>query len=798
MRGSKVAILAFLIAAPAFGRARISGYCEQGGQVVVGPGNQQSTNKVQQSYPQCSVTVFYTGGAMGNVSTSGTAVTLLSGTLFNANSGWSGLTITINSVAYAIASVASPTALTLTSSAGTQVSTIYSMPATAPAAIFSNDTGTVLANPFAASTTGYWGAYVDDGVYDVRMSGGGIPAPFTWGAISVIDAANVPVILSDSLIPRKYATLQALCTAASTLHQSISVTHVDPVTASFSCSASLIFEGGRIVPASGQTVTFMAQAAPLSQICDISNGGHCAISGSTGVLYPQWWGVKTDGTDTSAALKEAIEQSASDTVPQTLLFPPSQNYKLSAETDPQGYFNMDCGGLNQVTITTTGAITAINHTGNAVSMLGCTWRQSDTAAAQFLHAKRSGGGLSGNVRGNTFVSLSATAVSAVVLEDNVNTLVRDNFFAGPCYSCADAAGPTTTRTAIGLQLTAPVGSTNTTVGLIGNYFQGWKYGFDVTGGYDIQVTNVNIFQNNWIGIHGVGGPAGSFRWGIDGDWFENNKYLYSGSTGNGGAFFGDPANPTTNTLAVAPRLVIVTQNNYYNGNNDFIGGPSIMKSLNYSDVSAGTTDMNYSLGGADAAHSKAFFQRTVASDEPIVDIPCGNPDVTKPCIESISTTSQQAGQLSKIWKQMKTLDAATAPWYHQIRAEGATLYIESVNDPLAPSTWNPIHFPNGTGSDITIGGGTGNAVVPGDVVALNANGTMRIGAQPIGTFGVAGGYWGTTTNVDVTGVRNSVPIMALRVNGVQVITGNFISSDGTSGHTGASCSAWKNGICTAP
>jgi len=72
------------------------------------------------------------------------------------------------------------------------------MPSTAPAAIFANNTGTTLGNPFAASVTGYWYFYADNGTYDVQASNGGFPAPVTWGAISVIDPATLPAIITPS------------------------------------------------------------------------------------------------------------------------------------------------------------------------------------------------------------------------------------------------------------------------------------------------------------------------------------------------------------------------------------------------------------------------------------------------------------------------------------------------------------------------------------------------------------------------------------------------------------------------
>jgi len=55
------------------------------------------------------------------------------------------------------------------------------MASTAPAAIF-NSNGSAKTNPFASSLTGLWQFYADDGTFDIRLSGGGIPAPFTWGA----------------------------------------------------------------------------------------------------------------------------------------------------------------------------------------------------------------------------------------------------------------------------------------------------------------------------------------------------------------------------------------------------------------------------------------------------------------------------------------------------------------------------------------------------------------------------------------------------------------------------------------
>jgi hypothetical protein len=195
----RVAAIVFIISTSVFARGRVSGYCQQGGQVVV-TGGVQSASRVQQSYPQCAISVLITGGARGSVNTSGTSVTWQSGTVFNANSGWVGLSITIAGMPYLISTVNSSTSITLSGGgAGSQTGVAYSMPPTAPAAIFSDNSGTPLANPFTSTQTGYWAYFADNGTYDVAASGGGIPVPFTWGSLPLIDPVSINPVISVSL-----------------------------------------------------------------------------------------------------------------------------------------------------------------------------------------------------------------------------------------------------------------------------------------------------------------------------------------------------------------------------------------------------------------------------------------------------------------------------------------------------------------------------------------------------------------------------------------------------------------------
>jgi hypothetical protein len=182
----------------AFGRERVSGFCESGNKTITVSGVSSSTaTPVQRSYPSCTVKVTITGGGVGSVSTNGTAVTYVSGNGFNPNGQWNGLTMVINAVNYTIASCASTVACILTGSAGVQTAVGYSV-ANAPAAIYSDNSGTALANPFTADATGRYGFYVDNTVVDATLSGGGLPSPFTLGAISALDVRDKVVFGSGN------------------------------------------------------------------------------------------------------------------------------------------------------------------------------------------------------------------------------------------------------------------------------------------------------------------------------------------------------------------------------------------------------------------------------------------------------------------------------------------------------------------------------------------------------------------------------------------------------------------------
>jgi hypothetical protein len=128
----KLTILSLLLAASAFARTPVSGFCTQGNQVVVTVNTPNSTTKVMRSYPFCTVTVtIYGGGA---------------------------------------------------------------------ATLYSDNSGTSLANPFTANANGSWSFFADANIYTVTLSGAGISSPFsqnftgssgTSGTVTVVSAGNL-------------------------------------------------------------------------------------------------------------------------------------------------------------------------------------------------------------------------------------------------------------------------------------------------------------------------------------------------------------------------------------------------------------------------------------------------------------------------------------------------------------------------------------------------------------------------------------------------------------------------------
>lgn len=285
---------------PSFARGLLSGYCTQGGQTIQVLGYQSSAaTPVQASYTGtgCNVLVTVVNGPSGYVSTSGTTVTWVSGSLFNTNGQWAGLVITIDGSSYTILSCSSTTSCTLGTSAGTQASVAYSMPTTAPAAIYSDNNGTPKSNPFSVATNGYWYAYADNGTYAVTYAGTSVPSSFADSRNAVDPIATIPFWL---VYNAAIGTVTQQCSAAQTAGVTLVVSQPLPAlgTQSLACNM-LVTAGGSVQPANGATVSITGNVlAGRYKIIDESLGGTVSFSNQN-IVYPEWFGATGAGSPTS-------------------------------------------------------------------------------------------------------------------------------------------------------------------------------------------------------------------------------------------------------------------------------------------------------------------------------------------------------------------------------------------------------------------------------------------------------------------------------------------------------------------
>lgn len=124
---------------------------------------------------------------------------------------------------------------------------------------------------------------------------------------------NVPTTVAGALNSAflydiGYSSITGACSAASVAGKTLMLTKIwsGLTTQTLACNIQGA-TGGMIKPASGQTVTMVVLAAPLSTICDTSAGGNCTITSATGIVYPQWWGADDTGVhDATAAIQSAV------------------------------------------------------------------------------------------------------------------------------------------------------------------------------------------------------------------------------------------------------------------------------------------------------------------------------------------------------------------------------------------------------------------------------------------------------------------------------------------------------------
>lgn len=68
--------------------------------------------------------------------------------------------------------------------------TVYNSGTQTLATLYSDNIDTPLGNPFTATSQGYWEFYAASGRYDVTVSGGGLPSPFTYSDILLNDTSG--------------------------------------------------------------------------------------------------------------------------------------------------------------------------------------------------------------------------------------------------------------------------------------------------------------------------------------------------------------------------------------------------------------------------------------------------------------------------------------------------------------------------------------------------------------------------------------------------------------------------------
>lgn len=245
-------ILLFLLCAPAaFSYASYSGWCEQGG-IKVGVAGQNSPLYFQQSYPN-----FTSSG-------SGPHVTVYA-------------TGTINKVS-----------------------------------IYSDNSGTVLANPFPCSSTGQYQFFTNSSIVDLLFFGTGISS-FTRGSIDLPEPIGIVSDLDATV------SIGTLCARAAAQSEYLLLTQAWTSVAAGTYECTIMQAGGSIQPINGATVSFTLLNPTTTEICDISLGGVCTITSKTGIVYPEMWGAVADGTGTGGTDQSEKIQAAVTGSPNSIV-----------------------------------------------------------------------------------------------------------------------------------------------------------------------------------------------------------------------------------------------------------------------------------------------------------------------------------------------------------------------------------------------------------------------------------------------------------------------------------------------
>lgn len=175
------------------------------------------------------------------------------------------------------------------------------------ATIYSDNAGTPSSNPLTCSSKGYFSFWSGSGLLDLTFSGAGVPAPFTWGAVS----GQEPMAVVTDVDGRD---LGDLCALAVSLGQTLQL-YRPHETDSGSCAANIQwFTGGKVTLQAMATYSFTGNVdCPQFQWCwdSTTNSGSFITFGKMPEnLNPVQYGADASGVSDSTSKVQATINAA--------------------------------------------------------------------------------------------------------------------------------------------------------------------------------------------------------------------------------------------------------------------------------------------------------------------------------------------------------------------------------------------------------------------------------------------------------------------------------------------------------
>lgn len=204
--------------------------------------------------------------------------------------------------------------------------TVYNSGTITLAAIYSDNSGTALSNPFTAQmTNGMWSFYSDNGRYDITLSGSGISVPYSIGDVSLFDASTSNFVTGASTLTSIGSV--AIVSSAGLLGQDSSALCVDPIAHRVrigGCpNASYSFDVGSTMRLKNQSTgatTFTLNAGGIQgssylfRVADNSDTFQSGVDSTYSFLAPKFY---DSSANNSFALTAALGLQLNNTSPIT-------------------------------------------------------------------------------------------------------------------------------------------------------------------------------------------------------------------------------------------------------------------------------------------------------------------------------------------------------------------------------------------------------------------------------------------------------------------------------------------------